>query len=329
VRVTYVAATRARELLVVPVVGDEERSGWLDVLNPVVYPDRARKRAPRPAPGCPAFGNESVLDRGPQGRAPAGGSVAPGLHAPQEGSHGVVWWDPGALELDREEQVGLRQERILVADEDGRVAEEGTRAHEAWQEARRRTLAAGATPAIDVQPVTGMLREVPAGAVPVRRESVPGDRAGRPGGRRFGSLVHAVLAAVPLRGDAAAVARAARAQGRLVGATPEEVAAAAAAVAAALRHPILERAARAQGRGALRRETPVLHRRPDGVLAEGVVDLAFREDSEVGPRWTVVDFKTDREVGAESARYEAQVALYVQAIEAATEEPAEGVLLLV
>ncbi len=28
VRVAYVAATRARDLLVVPVVGDEERDGW-------------------------------------------------------------------------------------------------------------------------------------------------------------------------------------------------------------------------------------------------------------------------------------------------------------
>ena len=38
VRVAYVAATRARDLLVVPVVGDEERDGWLAPLNKALYP---------------------------------------------------------------------------------------------------------------------------------------------------------------------------------------------------------------------------------------------------------------------------------------------------
>ncbi len=38
IRVLYVAATRARDLIVVPAVGDEESDGWLARLNPVVYP---------------------------------------------------------------------------------------------------------------------------------------------------------------------------------------------------------------------------------------------------------------------------------------------------
>ena len=63
----------------------------------------------------------------------------------------------------------------------------------------------------------------------------------------------------------------------------------------------------------------------DGSLAEGVVDLAFRE----GGAWTVVDFKTDRELAAGRAVYEAQVLLYVRAIAAATGESARGVLLRV
>ena len=42
-RLAYVASTRARELLVVPVVGDalardEAASGWLDVLAPAIFP---------------------------------------------------------------------------------------------------------------------------------------------------------------------------------------------------------------------------------------------------------------------------------------------------
>ena len=63
----------------------------------------------------------------------------------------------------------------------------------------------------------------------------------------------------------------------------------------------------------LRRETPIILRRQDGSLVEGVVDLAFREEA-ADFEWTAVDFKTDREFD-----YTAQVALYAQAIEKATE----------
>ena len=138
--------------------------------------------------------------------------------------------------------------------------------------------------------------------------------------------MHAVLAAADLGADAAALAELAALQGRLVDATPEEVAAAADAAAQALEHPVLRRAARAT---ALRRETPVLLRQADGRLAEGVVDLAFREETAKGARWTVVDWKTDREVGARRATYERQVGLYAEAISRATGEPAEGMLLVV
>ncbi|HET9752070.1 MAG TPA: UvrD-helicase domain-containing protein, partial [Myxococcales bacterium] len=43
VRVAYVAATRARDLLVAPVTGDQEISGWLEPLNPALHP-RALER---------------------------------------------------------------------------------------------------------------------------------------------------------------------------------------------------------------------------------------------------------------------------------------------
>jgi ATP-dependent exoDNAse (exonuclease V) beta subunit len=61
----------------------------------------------------------------------------------------------------------------------------------------------------------------------------------------------------------------------------------------------------------------------DGSLAEGVVDLAFREDGV----WTVVDFKTDRDLEAHRAEHRIQVLLYAAAIAAATGETARGVLL--
>ena len=46
--------------------------------------------------------------------------------------------------------------------------------------------------------------------------------------------------------------------------------------------------------GGLRRETPVFLRLEDGRLAEGVVDLAFREPG--GDDRVAVDFKTDQEL---------------------------------
>jgi ATP-dependent exoDNAse (exonuclease V) beta subunit len=46
IRVAYVAATRARDLLVVPAYGDGPRQGWFEVLDPVLYPrERSRSRS--------------------------------------------------------------------------------------------------------------------------------------------------------------------------------------------------------------------------------------------------------------------------------------------
>ena len=87
VRVAYVAATRARDLLVVPTVGDDEIQGWLEVMNPVVYPQGDMKRIAEPARGCPEFGNDSVRSRPRHPSLEDATSVAPGLHRPALGAH--------------------------------------------------------------------------------------------------------------------------------------------------------------------------------------------------------------------------------------------------
>jgi ATP-dependent helicase/nuclease subunit A len=101
----------------------------------------------------------------------------------------------------------------------------------------------------------------------------------RPGGRRFGALVHALLASVDLDAGADAIQASATVNGRILGATEEEIQAAIAIVGVALAHPILRRAAASTGKGGLRRETPVALKLNDGSLVEGVVDLAFREET--------------------------------------------------
>ncbi|MBA2539200.1 MAG: UvrD-helicase domain-containing protein, partial [Deltaproteobacteria bacterium] len=128
-RLAYVAATRARDILVMPVVGDEERESWLSALIPVTHPDPARKRSVSAAPGCPAFGGDSVQSRGPDVERFGEDSVAPGQHVPRAGSTPVVWWDPRALDLDRHVGGGMRQRQILQADESGEVATASEQAH--------------------------------------------------------------------------------------------------------------------------------------------------------------------------------------------------------
>lgn len=335
IRLAYVAATRARDLLVVPVVGDpyeRDKPGWIQALDPVVNPLPAERRNARRAPGCPQFGTDSVLTRPSNARSGPRSSVSPGLHTPRTGDHSVVWWDPAVLDFDRQEEVGLRQQRILEADEAGVTAEESIRAHADWQQRRAEMLARGEQASRSVQSITQLAETAgdsaePAATPPdVRFEQVEGDRSARPRGRRFGTLVHATLAVVDLDADPEHVGAAAIAEGRLLGASEGEVAAAADAVRAALTHPLLARAANADQ---LRRETPVLQQRPDGSLAEGVVDLAFRETVNGTASWTVVDFKTDTDPAANRDRYAVQVQLYAEAIAAATNEPADGVLLSV
>ena len=64
-------------------------------------------------------------------------------------------------------------------------------------------------------------------------------------------------------------------------------------------------------------------------VVEGVVDLAFREGVGELTGWTVVDFKTDREIAGVSDQYAAQVSAYVAAVGAATGLSSRGILLVV
>jgi ATP-dependent exoDNAse (exonuclease V) beta subunit len=327
VRVVYVAATRARDLLIVPVIGDGPATGWLDVLNPALYPAGDTRHNPSPAPGCPHFGSDSVLDRGPEGVPPGEGSISPGWHRPNAAGPPVTWWDPALLLLDVEEQAPLRQQRILEVDPDGAAATASEASYADWKSARQETLTRASRPSLSVQTVTAIARtEGGQEQSPVEIIRCPGPE--HPRGRRFGVFVHALLAAVDLQSSPDKVRVAAAIHARLVGATDEEIEAAVNTVNATLLHPILCRARCTKG-GALRRESPILLRRPDGTLAEGVVDLAFYEQTADFTGWTVVDFKTGGEFEANKLAYTGQVAMYAKAIEEATNLRTRGILLVI
>jgi ATP-dependent exoDNAse (exonuclease V) beta subunit len=319
IRLLYVATTRARDLLVVPVVADEALAGkWLEPLYPVLYPRPTHRDRGERAPGTPPFGGDTVLDR------PGHAMIEPiyaGLHRSRKGNHAVVWWDPRALELDKQEEAGLRQQRILAADQGELFANEGERMYAAWKESRTKARATGSVATIRVQSVTRAAESVTAKhSVALEQTNVARDK--RPRGRRFGSFVHAVLATIPLDADEAAIRVHARTQARMFSATDDEITHAILAAVAALAHPLLERARKSRD---VRRESPACAVDASGQSIEGILDLAFAEDS----GWMVVDFKTDAEIDDSRAKYERQVALYVEAVSKATGKPARGALLMV
>lgn len=317
VRVAYVAATRARDLLVIPAVGDEERQGWLDPLNKGIHPPRGQRRTKAATPGCPAFrGDRTVLERPPDYMGRPEDSVRPGRHTPQAGDHQVVWWDPSMLRLDVAPGFGLRQEDILAAEPAARAAE-GIARYRQWQTERQRTREAGQLPAFRIVSPT-VDREDPPG---VRRLITvhPGPPANGQRGARFGTLVHAILRDLDLGGSPHQIAALARVHARLLNVPDNQTEAAANAAEAAWAHPLL---ARARAARRCHRELPFDLRLEDGRLVEGVIDLAFIEQD----AWVVVDFKSGAQ---DAARYERQLQWYLYALWKLTGREAVGHLLRV
>jgi ATP-dependent exoDNAse (exonuclease V) beta subunit len=363
VRVAYVAATRARDLLVVPVVGDAEWDGaWTSPLNAAVYPSMAQRRSAEPAPSSPLFKKDSVFAR-PDDDPFTNATVQPGLHrfGMEDDAYSVVWWDPHALELGAEASFGLRRESLVMKDVAPSVVDEGLREYQKWSDQRERAVKAGAIASLSVRTATewaadpmsdlsvladiasagasggrptqaGLFDEPPAPPATEPRASIPvsvldlRDGTRPSGGARFGELVHAVLAAVALDAVHDGVAAIAEVQARILGAPDDERTAAVSAVVHVLAHDLLRRAAAAASRGEARRESPVTLTTAAGTLLEGVVDLAFLDDG----AWVVVDFKTDREISeAGELRYTRQLSLYAAAIARATAATASAFLVRV
>jgi ATP-dependent exoDNAse (exonuclease V) beta subunit len=254
-------------------------------------------------------------------------SVAPGLHRAQKGEHQIVWWDPRLLILNVEEKMGLRQDKLLQADESKLVSDRGEKMHAEWSASRATMLAAGTTPRINVATATELALAAPSDG-PASAETIAIEETrrdpGRPHGKRFGSLVHLTMLRAPFDADAREIGKLAASGARMIGAPDDEIAAAASAVAAALQSPLMRRAKVAQ---TVMRECPLIVRLEDGTAVEGIADLAFAENTNDGAVWTVVDFKTDVEVAPRLDEYRAQIRFYVRAVRESTGRPASGAIL--
>jgi ATP-dependent exoDNAse (exonuclease V) beta subunit len=336
VRIAYVAATRARDLLVVPALGDEPwEGGWLSPLNRALYPPMQRRRNPSRGPACPSFkSKDSVLDR-PNDEPAGATTVSPGQHTFDEHGYSVVWWDPGpsgGLVLGAKPSFGVRRSELVVKDVPKHVVADGRLRYDRWRQSRADAQQAGARASIEArtahewaadlaQPVS--LPIDPQAVALVNLTDERSLEAERLGGPKFGILVHAVLARVPLDAPQTIVDDVARLEARILGLSASEANAAGSVVARVLRHEIAARAREAALKGRCRRETSITYTLANGVLVEGVLDLAFEERG----RWLVVDYKTDRELGPlGEQKYRRQVALYAAAIQQSTGVPSDGVL---
>jgi ATP-dependent helicase/nuclease subunit A len=331
-RLLYVAATRARDLLVIPAVGDEPREGWLNGLNDAIFPDPKTRRVPleRKPAGCPEFGDDSVRVRpvadpgsGKKAAPAKERGVAPGLHRGRNGRYHVVWWDPAKLELDVRETMGLRQSRLLEADKEKTVSTRGRDQWTEWDSARTLLIETGSTPAMEVRTATELAATAKDGAgAEIEIVETVRDR-GRPHGQRFGSLVHLLMLRVGIDASEAEIREAAAGEGRMLGADASEIEAAARAVSAALKSPLMERVRKSID---ARRECPVTLTLDGGALVEGIADLAFAESVDGKTTWNVVDFKTDIDIAHRIDEYRAQVALYIRGVARASGCDTRGIL---
>ena len=207
IRVLYVAATRARDLLVVPVVGAGPPAGWLTPLGAAIR--RGERHVRWGVPGRLRLEVEEHT-----------GIVQQRLLAADEG--------------------GVRAEAGIAAHAAWQAGRARVRAEAAVPTIHVRT--ATEVAAADRSDLGGAALEAVLAEVETQRVEV--DQA-RPRGPRFGALVHAVLAGIDLAADAQAVHALATLEGRLLEAPRHEIDAAARAVIRALAHPLLRQAATA------------------------------------------------------------------------------------
>jgi len=307
-RVAYVAATRARDLLVVATIGEEDRQGgWLSPLHDALYPAKDRWRAAMDAPGCPKFGHTTVLNRPADHDEEV--SVKPGLHTPKAGDHKVVWFDPAVLKLRVAKAEGIENEQVFSGSAEQAV--EGLRRYEEWSADRTHRIEVGGVERYRVANAETFRAVEEAAHIAVETVTLPFE-VQRPTGRKFGRLVHDILQHAQGPEDAESLAGI---WARRHGANASDTAAAAETARQAL-----DFLACAIPAGAERyRELPVMVRLEDGTVVDGRIDLAWREDD----AWVVVDYKTDRR----EKRKVGQVRLYALALERATQLPVRGIVL--
>jgi ATP-dependent exoDNAse (exonuclease V) beta subunit len=305
-RLLYVALTRARDHLVIPCFPDQRRKAWLD----------------------DAIAGFAVDNREP----PLGAKATTVLPDGRNGAAAVTWFDTKALEFGGE--ATSRPKTASAIDGTDADARKALVQEDAWESARKtrrkaarqisqRVVAATDTTreedkeveAPTAQPTNETEAEIALDGTPRALEGPT------PRSARFGKLVHALLGhATTSDADLDPIAQALAPQ---FGLPPEDAKAAATLVARARTLPEI---AAAETADQVYRELPFAVPMPDGTLATGVIDLAYRKKGE----WTVMDFKTAHLANAGRAReaHGGQMATYRRSLAALTGAPVHAVLCL-
>jgi ATP-dependent helicase/nuclease subunit A len=306
VRIAYVAATRAKDLLVVSAagIGPWEES-WLTPLYGALYPERSHWTTPETFPHLKTTGRITVLDFPPEYQDAV--SVCPGLHLTTAGNR-VFWFDPKLFPPAGDTMLGLHRGEMLKGT--ASQLEAGLSAWNEWRANRTALISTASEPTIKTILASEAQLTPEADQIPFQIVTV--EHAGQwPATRNFGRLVHVLLEIW----DPAATDHIAELHGRRIGATENEITAAITLARAAMQHPLLNPARPV----AVHREYPVSVTLASGEIVEGVIDFAWSD----GTSWTVIDYKT----GRTEARYRTQIQLYALALQRATNIPARAILL--
>jgi ATP-dependent exoDNAse (exonuclease V) beta subunit len=363
-RLTYVAATRARDILVVPAIGDAPYDGgWLDPLVSAIYPPEASRRDPARAPGVPDFkSKDSVLHR-PDGDPASRKTVAPGTfpfpdrgarreargansdsestvrplipdprsRVPDPRDYSVTWWDPRALGLGAASSFGLRRDDLIVKDGDMFAVEDRLADYEKWRDERADTIARGARPSVRVQTATDWAADAA--------------QLGIDEGLLARSLdpVRIEIVEIPGAGKRPRGARFGTLVHAVLATVPLDAPDDLIARTAETHARILGEVTAAESAAAVNVVSTVLRhelidraRASPSVKRETPVSWLQTDGTliegvldlafEEGDETVIVDFKTDHELSAGETRYRAQLLQYVTAVSRATGRAASGVL---
>jgi ATP-dependent helicase/nuclease subunit A len=305
VRLAYVAATRARDLLVVSAVGDMSfvkkpeffEASWLFPLYPALYPSEDQWRVGR---------GITVLNAPPECAAEM--FVAPGMHTGQRGGCDVFWFDPAKLDLAAKTDGGLENEAILTGTSEQKAA--GVQEYRQWQTRRQGIIESGKQPLFRVVEATRARLDLPSFPEPARIRVDSARRTAK--GRKFGRVLHRIMQNAILPIDREQLESLARSKEI----TPDDAKTAVELAIALFDHELLKTGLASP---AVHRELPITVKLDDGRIVEGRADLVISD----GESWTVIDFKT----GSPEDRDERQVQLYAHALAIAKRQPVKAVIL--
>ena len=244
--------------------------------------------------------------------------LRPGLHEAGVGTHQIVWFDPTLLLATPETDGGIDDDDLLRPTMSEPA--EGLRLYKGWRASRSQRLVDGAKPELRLRRITevDVLPEGIADAqIEILRLDSPPVFAGRPPrGRKYGDLVHALLAHASFPPDRAEIEALATAHEIGASMSASHRQAAVDTVVRTLAHPLVTSAFQAQR---VHREYPATYEANEE-LYEGVIDLVSFD----GKRWMVLDYKTGP---GDEPRYRRQIAIYGEIIRKTTGAPVRLVVL--